>query len=296
MKKMKEEDFNEIEVEIDPEVEKKLVKKLNVIMVLLTITILLTVGLVVKEVFLSKDNPEEKGNISDNKTTPSETMKPTEEKPEEEIEISKELTEELFNMIYDSMLCGNRLYSHFGNDKILPDDFSNLEKNYIVIMNLAKERVPYSNPKYTKEQIIEMKNRVLGKDTSFEMIDSGTFQQFYPEEDGMYTVNWLCGADICMAENENEFIKSIQKGDKIYLDQEIIFTEYKQVDKDTDTVRYYEDYNKTKLLGEKNFNSSEDYYRYVTKDDFKNQGSIYRYTYQVNNDGTYTFLQIERIK
>jgi len=49
-------------------------------------------------------------------------------------------------------------------------------------------------------------------------------------------------------------------------------------------------------LGEKDFNSSEDYYKYVTIDSFKNQGSIYRYTYQVNEDGTYTFLQIENIK
>ena len=300
MKKMKEEDFNEIEIEMDPEVERKILKKLKVINALLVIMVLALGGVVIKEIFL-KDSLEEKNNITDKRQNPSESSKPTQEndikkKEEEEIKISKELIEELFNMVYDSMYCGNRLYSHFGSKKITPDDFSNLEKNYIVIMNLAKEKEPNSNPKYTKEQIIEVKNHVLGKNTSFEMLDNGDYQQFYPEKDGEYSVDWSCGADICMSENENEFIKGIQKGNKIYLDQEIIFTEYTQKNEELDTVKYYKDYNKTQLLGEKDFNSSEDYYKYVTIDSFKNQGSIYRYTYQVNEDGTYTFLQIENIK
>lgn len=29
---------------------------------------------------------------------------------------------------------------------------------------------------------------------------------------------------------------------------------------------------------------------------YENQASIYQYTYQDNNDGTYTFIQIEKIK
>jgi len=62
---------------------------------------------------------------------------------------------------------------------------------------------------------------------------------------------------------------------------------------------YYQDYNRTILVGQKEFASGEDFVFTSDKIDwdyYQDKAGQYRFTYQINDDGTYTFLQMERIK
>lgn len=286
---------------------KKIMKKLKIIIIVLIVIIIGLGTFITVNKFLLEDNSKNKeGNPSStNRPIPSESPKPTQrediQEPEEkETEISMELAEELYNMIYEPMDCGSRLFSHYGSNRIVPDDFSNLEKNFIVVMNLNKERVMDTNPKYTKEKIIETKNRIFGKDATFEIINEDSCYQFYLGEDGNYTVEWQCGGDMCSPLTHTKLSKAIQKGNKIYIDQLVIFSLTDESgERDENTSYYYQDYNRTKLLGKKKFIDSYDYMINSDKIDwnqYEKSASIYQYTYQVNEDGTYTFLQIEKIK
>ncbi len=286
---------------------RKIEKNIKIAIVVLSIILIGFLGFILVDNFLLENNSENqnKDPISTNKPVSSEGPKPTSdeniyEPEEDEIEISMEMAEELYNMLYDPMDCGSSLFSHYGSGKIVPDDFSNLEKNFIVVMNLNKERDMHTNPKYTKEKIIETKNRIFGKETSFEIINEQNCHYFYLGEDGNYTVGWECGGDMCNPLTLTKLSKAVQKGNKIYIDQMVIFGltgEYGTSDENT--AYYYQDYNRTKLLGKKEFIDSYDYMINFGKIDwnqYESQASIYQYTYQDNGDGTYTFMQIEKIK
>lgn len=294
---MKEEDFSEIEVEIDPEVEKKLMKKLNVIMVLLTITILLTVGMVVKEVFLSKDNPEEKNKVSDNKTTPSETMKPIEENPEEkEIEVSQELAEKIYNTFYDKESCGEIFSKYYKYDRVTVNELTTEDKNYIVGINIPKG---LGDTLFTETEIIQTKNKLFGEDTSFEIIDKDDCHYFTKLENGTYELGRYCGVGMCTPSEITDRIKAIRKGSKIYLEQRVIFEKYQNHDNDNGmTSYYYQDPSRTILLEKRDYLDTDEYLEKFNKIDwekYEDQVSVYRYTYQDNGDNTYRFIQMEKV-
>lgn len=286
---------------------RKTEKSIKIAIVVLTIILIGLLGFILVDNFLLENNSknQNKDSISTNKPVSSENPKPTSDEnindsKEEEIEISMELAEQLYNMIYDSMDCGGRLFSHFGSDKITPDDFTNLEKNFIVVMNLNQERETNDNTKYTKEKIIETKNRIFGNKTSFEIINDKSCHHFFLGKDGNYTVEWQCGGDTCSSPVITEISKAVKVGNKVYIDQAVIFVSSGEYGHDDEnTAYYYQDYNKTRLIGKNDFIDSYDYMvnsRKIDWEQYRNQAGIYRYTFQDNNDGTYTFIQIEKIK
>lgn len=280
---------------------RKTEKNIKIAIVILIIILIGFLVFILVDSFLSENNKEKDKPIFSNNPISSPMQNQEANEPEEqEIEISMELAEKLYNMLYEPMDCGSRLFSHYGSDKIVPNDFSNLEKNFIVVMNLNKERVLHQNPKYTKEEIIETKNRIFGKEATFEIINSNSCYHFHLGEDGNYTIEWQCGGDMCSPLTLTKLSKAVQKGNKIYIDQMVIFSlTGESGESDENTAYYYQDYNRTKLLGKKEFIDSYDYMINSDKLDwnqYENQASIYQYTYQDNNDGTYTFIQIEKIK
>jgi len=118
-------------------------------------------------------------------------------------------------------------------------------------------------------------------------------------EDDKYWVEAHCGP-ICSPSMSTKFVKTVRKGDKIYLDQLAVFNRGGEHEaEDEFTAYYYQDYDRTILLGKNEFNDSFLYFSNVGIIDwnyYQDKAGQYRFTYQVNDDGTYTFLQMERIK
>ncbi len=117
-------------------------------------------------------------------------------------------------------------------------------------------------------------------------------------ENGNYRISTECG-NMCDATVITNNTKAVQKGDKIYITQDAAFF-YSWTNSDESmTAWYYPDYNHSTILYQKEFRDSEDYMLNVHTFDwnqYANQTSVYQYTFQVNNDGTYTFVQLERIR
>lgn len=268
---------------------KKREKILKGVIFLLAVVMVCEISFIVVDKFLSKEK-------IDNPPSPTESPEVTPvEEPEKEFSMKK--AEELYDMIYDYYGCGIRSYKHYGWDKVLASDFTNKEKNALVIQYLYRneKEVGYDDmqfhihKKFTKEQIIKAKNIIFGEDISFEIIktDGMDSYQFQLVEDGNYVaIGW---SDTCTGYDSSKLIKAVKKGDKVYIDQAIIFGEPSD---DYVYINYYQDYERTKqfyrVLNESN--SQIDVVDYLDK------ASIYRYTYQDNKDGTYTFLQMERVK
>lgn len=254
------------------------------------------------DLFMSKNNQEDpvptKSPVPAESSIPSESPVVTESPlpiEEEEKEISMELAEELFEMIRISY-CGTGFYSHYGKEKLLANDFTNEQKNAIVIINLNEKKQAIGktsdgNPKYTKEQIMNVKNQIFGKDTSFQITEEKTCYQFYIDKDGNYIAQINGCADICMASELHKTISATQIDNKISFEQAIIFIDYVYEKNETVTM-YYGDWEKTNLLYKEDSSSTSS----INFEKYQDQTSIYRYTYQDNSDGTYTFLEMKKIK
>ncbi len=76
---------------------------------------------------------------------------------------------------------------------------------------------------YTLTTIMNVKNRVLGFDTSFELIASSGCKNLNSIGDNQYTLDYSCGGRMCSPSVRTKFERTIQKGDKIYLTQLVLF-------------------------------------------------------------------------
>lgn len=311
MKKMKEEDFNEIEVEIDPEMEKKLMKKLNVIMVLLTITILLTVGMVVKEVFLSKDNPEEKNNISDNKTTPSETNKPTEEQEEKEEEISlsdekvvkairilaplKENYIDFIRTTFNVSYVDNYFAPLYKKDILYAADLDDKIKMFLTVNNSDyKENGTFieyscngSSYQISEETLEKTFKQIFGKKEQYKTVEYNIWAPFLKRVEDNLIID-ECGDDIIGPSYwvYSKVTRATTKKDELYL-YELVGLVDETRDYGTWPFPLYNDVNRSKLLG----NTTEN--EIFTK--YEDSLSEYKYTYKLE-DGNYYFYKVERIR
>jgi len=238
-------------------------------------------------------------------------QKPGEEKPPvEEIKeepISLELAENLYQIVYGNLFCGMVYRDYYQYDLVTPDTLSNETKNEIVIqnLNLNKDKLQVGeekngNPVFLLEDILKMKNQILGEDTSFELnIGHSCMEKFEELEEGKYFFETHCGG-ICTPVMSTKFSKTVKIKDKIILEQLVTFNRNgEHLSEDEYTNYYYQDYKHTILLGQKKFKDGMDYFENAHLIDwnyYQDKAGQYRFTYQINDDGTYTFLQMERIK
>ena len=279
-------------------------KILIVFLVIMVVIVLGLVGYIVWDKVL-RDVAEEEPPVSTIEPTPTIDVTPdmTPSPEEEEVEISLELAEQLYNMIYDWEECGSGLFEYYQYDKILANDFSNEYKNHIVKMNLYSSNykdgtTSNGDPIYTLTTIMNVKNRVLGFDTSFELIASSGCKNLNSIGDNQYTLDYSCGGRMCSPSVRTKFERTIQKGDKIYLTQLVLFEQSENLESGY-TSFYYQDYNHSNLIATEEFTDFDDYlvkYDQFDWSKYENNAGIYQYTFQINTDGTYTFLQLERLR
>ena len=258
-------------------------------------------------VMLFQSNHKEK-EIDTPVTKPDPSIENPSVEEEKEESISLELAEELYKMLHGDFFCGAVYMPYYQYDIVTPNIISNNDKNKIVIRNLFRNREKLQvgttqgdgNPIFTREQIWNMKNQIFGENTSFELnIGRLCMEKFEVLEDDKYSFETHCGG-ICFPSMATKFVKTVKKGDKIYLDQLVVFVksgEYQT--EEANTAYYYQDYNRTILLGQKEFLDETDYFQNsyrIDWNDYQDKAGQYRFTYQINEDGTYTFLQMERIK
>lgn len=279
-------------------------KILIVFLVIMAVIVLGLVGYIVWDKVL-RDVAEEEPPVSTIEPTPTIDVTPdmTPSPEEEEVEISLELAEQLYNMIYDWEECGSGLFEYYQYNKILANDFSNEYKNHIVIMNLYSSgyndgTANNGDAIYTLTTIMNVKNRVLGFDTSFELIASSGCKNLNPIGDNQYTLDYSCGGRMCSPLVRTKFGRIFQKGDKIYLTQLVLFEQSKNLESGY-TSFYYQDYNHSNLIATEEFVDFDDYlvkYDQFDWSKYENNAGIYQYTFQINTDGTYTFVQLERLR
>ena len=279
-------------------------KILIVFLVIMVVIVLGLVGYIVWDKVL-RDVAEDKPPVSTIEPTPTIDVTPdmTPSPEEEEVEISLELAEQLYNMIYDWEECGSGLFEYYQYDKVLANDFSNEYKNHIVKMNLYSSNykdgtTSNGDPIYTLTTIMNVKNRVLGFDTSFELIASSGCKNLNSIGDNQYTLDYSCGGRMCSPSVRTKFERTIQKDDKIYLIQLVLFEQSENLESGY-TSFYYQDYNHSNLIATEEFADFDDYlvkYDQFDWSKYENNAGIYQYTFQTNTDGTYMFLQLERLR
>lgn len=211
---------------------------------------------------------------------------------EEEIEITDRLAYQISGILPESDGCEMGVYSHFRRDKTTANDFTNVEKNYIVAKNLLwRENLSWKEKDktfwYDEVEIKNMKNRILGEDISFEIVDSNQCGYFRLEENGIYSVKAYC-ENTCSEHQQTKLIKAVKQGDRVFIEEAKIFevTEKKPY-------IYYRDYDKKHFL----FQARESYDTVLFDwDTYEIDADIYRYTFKHNEDDTYTFLKVEKTK
>lgn len=285
-------------------------KRLTIIIIVLIIVIVGLSGFIAVDKFLLEDNSKNKTEnpSSTNKPIPLESPKPTQgediqEPGEEEVEISMELAEKLYRMVYDDLECGFNLFSYYKYNKITPDTFSNEFKNTVVARRLYERDADKINnnqkePIYTNNEILQMKNSIFGENTSFEIVNKKDCGEFQKLEDDNYKINIGCG-NMCTQTAILKISKASKNKSIVRIDQKVIFEDSKNHINDAGmTSYYYQNADRTILLGKRDFLNSMDYldnYNNIDWNQYENQASVYRYTFQDNSDGTFTFLQIEKL-
>lgn len=282
-------------------------KKNKILIIFLVIMVVIVLGLVGYIVWdkVLRDVEEDKPPVSTIEPTPTIDVTPdmTPSPEEEEVEISLELAEQLYNMIYDWEECGSGLFEYYQYDKVLANDFSNEYKNHIVKMNLYSSNykdgtTSNGDPIYTLTTIMNVKNHVLGFDASFELIASSGCKNLNSIGDNQYTLDYSCGGRMCSPSVRTKFGRIFQKGDKIYLNQFVLFEQKENLSSGYIS-SYYQDYNHLNLIATEEFDNFDDYLEKYDQFDwskYENNAGIYQYTFQINTDGTYTFVQLERIR
>ncbi len=283
---------------------RKTEKSIKIAIVVLSIILIGFLGFILVDNFLLENNSgnQNKNPISTNKPVSSEEPKPTSdenihEPEEDEIEIPIDLAEKIYNTFYDWEDCGERFSKYYKYSKVTADELTNEDKTYIISLNIAKRMEDHI---FTQEEIMETKNRLLGSDTTFEIINSKECKYFFKLEDGTYDLNRYCSGGMCTYQEITDFIKTVQKGNKIYIDQQVIFEKSENHTNDEGmTSYYYQNPERTVLLETKDYKDSDEYidkYNEIDWKKYEDQVSIYRFTYEDNGDNTYKFIQMEKIK
>lgn len=280
-------------------------KRLTIIIIILIIVIVGMSGFITVDKFLLDTNSKNKKEnpTSTNGPIPSKKPQPTQgediqEPGEEEVEISEELAEKIYNTFYDKESCGEVFSKYYKYDIVTANNLTNEDKNYIIGINIPKG---LNDILFTKEEIIQTKNKLFGENTPFEIVDNKNGCHYFAKlENGTYELGRYCGVGMCTSSEITDTIKSIKKGNKIYLEQRVIFEKSQNHDNDNGmTSYYYQDPSRTILLEKKDYIDADEYLEKFNKIDwekYENQVSVYRYTYQDNGDGTYMFIQMKKIK
>lgn len=215
-------------------------------------------------------------------------------------EVSMYLADDLFRLLYWDQDYGKTLEPYYQYDIVYPSTFSMADKNSFVLYQLFRFLPPDSNQsisKHTKEEILNLKNQILGVDTPFEIIsfDSLSCQQFYLDDTGNYEIEWECG-DMQTPTYSPEIISAYQQEDIVTLEQKVVFF---QSDFDTDGIilSIYRDYDRTELLDQIHYSNSDEYLNAIfdiSALDYQN-ASQYRFIFKKNDNETYQFLKFERI-
>lgn len=279
-------------------------KKLTIIIIVLIVIIVGLGTFIAVNKFLLEDNSKNKTEnpSSTNKPIPSESPKPTQSEDiqkteEEEFEISMELATTIYNKFYDAEDCGTRFSKYYKYDEVTADDLTNEDKTYIISLNIAKRMDEHI---FTEEEILKTKNQLLGENTTFEITNSKECKNFFKLNDGTYDLNRYCSGGMCTLDEITNIKKATKKGNTIIIDQNVIFKNDQNHNSSTGlTSYYYQDENQTILLEKRDYIDFDQYLEQYNKIDwekYKNQVSVYRYTYQDNGDGTYMFIQMKKIK
>lgn len=282
-------------------------KKNKILIIFLVIMVVIVLGLVGYIVWdkVLRDVEEDKPPVSTIEPTPTIDVTPdmTPSPEEEEVEVSLELADELIDMIYDDINCGSELFSYYRCDLVTSDTFSDYFKSVIIaqyLYNRDSEEIMNGtkDPVYSAEEIYAVKDQIFGSNASYDIVLTNGCGEFKTIENGNYRISTECG-NMCGATVITNNTKAVQKGDKIYITQDAAFF-YSWTNSDESmTAWYYPDYNHSTILYQKEFRDSEDYMLNVHTFDwnqYANQTSVYQYTFQVNANGTYTFVQLERLK
>lgn len=275
-------------------------KNIKIAIVVLTIVLIGFLGFILVDNFLSENNKEKDKPISSNNPISSESPKQDKEikePEEEEIEISMELAKTIYNKFYDAEDCGTRFSKYYKYDKVTADDLTNEDKTYIVSLNIAKRMDEHI---FLEEEILKTKNQLLGENTTFEITNSKECKNFFKLNDGTYDLNRYCSGGMCTPDEITNIKKATKKGNIISIDQKVIFKNDQNHDSGTGlTSYYYQDANQTILLEKRDYIDFDQYleqYNKINWEKYENQVSVYRYTYRDNEDDTYTFIQMEKIK
>lgn len=93
--------------------------------------------------------------------------------------------------------------------------------------------------------------------------------------------------------------KAVQRSNVIYIDQKVVFEGLSLNESDEGGfIHYYKDYSREIELGQSAYTNYDDYVQQQSNFDwnlYEDIANTYRYTYRENGDGTYTFIQIEKI-
>lgn len=215
-------------------------------------------------------------------------------------EVSPYLADDLYRLLYDDRDYGSILAPYYQYDEVLPTTLTNRDINRLLIVQLS--RMLGENPStttYTEEEIVQLKNQIFGVDTPFEIetTDTLTCQQFYRNSAGLYEVEWECGMDMTSPSYYPEIVEARQVGDVITLKQAVLFADLDSSLDEGLILSLYQDYDRTRLLGQISYTDTDDYFdRFLDVDVRSYEGaSQYQFLFQKNEDGTYRFLKFERI-
>lgn len=215
-------------------------------------------------------------------------------------EVSPYLADDLYRLLYDDRDYGSILAPYYQYDEVLPTTLTNRDINRLLIVQLS--RMLGENPSttmYTEEEIVQLKNQIFGVDTPFEIetTDTLTCQQFYRNAAGLYEVEWECGMDMTSPSYYPEIVEARQVGDVITLKQAVLFADLDSSLDEGLILSLYQDYDRTRLLGQISYTDTDDYFNRFLDVDVRSyeSASQYQFLFQKNEDGTYRFLKFERI-
>lgn len=211
--------------------------------------------------------------------------------------------DKLYHLLYDDADCGASVITYYQYGKVIPDMMKEEDKNRIVVRNLVSSgksigKTEEGNYIYTEEEVNKIKNQILGSSTSFEIIDKEECSYLHKLEDGTYSVQTECEGKVCSSNMVTQFEKTERKGNKIYLNQMVVFKQETEQEVGVRLVEYFSDYDKTNLIAKEALPSGTGIHDKNSFDFDKYKDSVgkYQYTFEVNDDNTFTFLQLERIK
>lgn len=215
-------------------------------------------------------------------------QKASENQSDENVVITSEEVHSLIKEITaSSNPCSNYIY--FTNEEVTAENIPNEVAINIVLTNLSKE----NNDTSFAQDVIENKLQSLfGKNYSFSYQNYSTTCSSYTYDESTlkYTIeeNQTCN-DSCEQTISYKIVKATQHSDYLTIILRVLF-----LDKQTDTINYYQDYNKNNII--KTISSSElENNSSPLQDEDYNQGSLYQLTFNLE-DENYVFSNSKLIE